>query len=123
MRLVEIFLDNNGPFNPTRDLTPKDIKVDSIQDPRLVRLHLKHSKTDPFGEGSDTFVVRTYNELCPVSALLAWLTHQEANQLGPLFYFQSGTPLTRSTFVIQFYQQQELTLLGFRVTVSASEPQ
>ena len=102
MRSGEISLGNDSPFDPTRDLTPQDIEVDSVQDPRLVRLHLKHSKTDPFGEGSDIFVARTYNELCPVSALLAWLTHREADRSSPLFYFQSGVPLTRSTFVTRF---------------------
>jgi len=34
-----------------------------------------------------------------VSALLAWLVQRGNNQTGPLFFFQSGAPLTRSSFV------------------------
>jgi len=82
MRSGKVSLGTNGPSDPTRDLTLQDIKVDIVQHPRLVRLHLKHSKTDQF---ADIFMVRTYNELCPASALLAWLTHREADRSCPLF--------------------------------------
>jgi len=82
MRLGEISLGTDGPSSPTRDLTLWDIKVDSVQHPRLARLYLKHSKTDWF---TDIFMARTYNELYPVSALLTWLTHQEADRSCPLF--------------------------------------
>ena len=102
MQPGEIFLGTDGPFDLTRDLTPQDIEIDSIENPQLLRLHLKHSKTDPYTEGSDIFVLRMHDELCPVSALLARLTHREADRRGPLFYFQSGSPLVRSTFVIHF---------------------
>ena len=89
-------------FDPTRDLTPQDIEVDSLDNPKLLRLHFKHSKTDPCGEGSDVFVSRTHDKLCPVSALLAWLTHWEGDRNGPLFHFQTGRLLVRSTFVNRF---------------------
>jgi len=67
--------------------------------PKLLRLHCK---TDPYSEGSDIFVARTFDELWPLSAILAWLTHQETGNSGTFFHFQSGAPLTYSTFVIQF---------------------
>jgi len=102
LRSGEICSGADGPFDPTSDLTPQDIEIDSIQNPQILRIRLKHSKTDPFREGSDIFVARTQNELCPVSAVLAWLTNREADRTTPLFYFQSGAPLTRSTFVTRF---------------------
>ena len=94
MRSGEICLDANASFDPTRDLTPQDIEVDSAQEPRLLRLHLKHSKTDPFSEGSDIFLAKAYDELCPMAALLAWLTHRGPDHTGPLFRFHSGATNT-----------------------------
>ena len=110
----EISLGADSSFDPTRDLTPHDIEVDNLVNPQLLRLHLKHSKTDPYSEGSDIFIARTHDELCPVSAILAWLTHREAGRSGPLFYFQSGTPLTRSTFVIRL--KEALSAAGINPT-------
>jgi len=110
LRSGEICLENNDLFDPARDLTFQDVKVDSLEDPKLLRLRLKHSKTDPYSEGSDIFVSRTYDELCPLSALLAWLTQRESRHQNPLFYFQSGAPLTRSTFVTRF--KEALTAAG-----------
>ena len=114
LRSGEISLGADSSFDPTRDLTPHDIEVDNLENPQLLRLHLKHSKTDPYSEGSDIFIARTHDELCPVSAVLAWLTHREAGRSGPLFYFQSGTPLTRSTFVIRL--KEALSAAGINPT-------
>ena len=55
----KVSLGTNGPSDPTRDLMLQDIKIDSVQHPRLVRLHLKHSKTDQF---ADIFIARTYSD-------------------------------------------------------------
>jgi len=70
LRSGEIYLETNDLFDPVRDLTSQDVEVDNLDDPKLLRLHLKHSKTDPYSEGSDIFISRTYDELCPLSALL-----------------------------------------------------
>jgi len=101
LRSGEVGLETNGAFDPTRDLTPQDVEVDNLDHPKLLKLHLKHSKTDPYSEGSDIFIARTNDELCPVAALLSWLTQRNGDQRGPLFCFKSGAPLTRSTLVIR----------------------
>ena len=51
-------------------LSPQDITVDSIHNPQLFKIHLKTSKTDPFREGSDIWLVQSHDNLCPVSAVL-----------------------------------------------------
>ena len=87
-----------GAFDQTRDLTPQDIAVDDFRGPKTIKVHLKCSKTDPFREGTDVYLARTDDELCPIAAMLSWLVIR-GNTEGPLFNFQSGTPLTQSSFV------------------------
>ena len=97
----EICCAGGGSFNQTRDLTPQDVTVDCITNPQMLRVHLKHSKTDPFREGTDIFVARTNDELCPVTALLTRLVERGKKE-GPLFQFHSGASLTHGTFVACF---------------------
>ena len=88
-----------GSFEQSRDLTLHDIAVDDIRNPTTLRVHLKCSKTDPFREGTDIFLARTDDELCPIAAMLSWLVIR-GNEDGPLFNFHSGAPLTHSSFVL-----------------------
>ena len=54
----------------------------------------------PFRQGMDIFIGRTFNELCPVAAVLSYLTRRGNNQ-GPLFWFVDGRLLTWDRLVIQ----------------------
>ena len=60
-------------FNAALHLRPSDISIDSHENPSLMRIHLKHSKTDQERVGIDLYIGRTDNELCPVAAMLAYL--------------------------------------------------
>ena len=102
MRSGELGVSNDGTFDPSRDLTANDISVDDIRNPQVLKIRLKHSKTDPFREGTDIVVARTHDDLCPVTAMLAWIVLRSWPRDDPLFYFQSGAPLTRSNFVTHF---------------------
>ena len=102
MRSGELGVSNDGTFDPSRDLTANDISVDDIRNPQLLKIRLKHSKTDPFREGTDIVVARTHDDLCPVTAMLAWIVLRSRPRDDPLFYFQSRAPLTRSNFVTHF---------------------
>ena len=114
MRSGELCVGTDGPFDPDKDLTARDVQVDNLHNPQLLKIHLKQSKTDPFRVGTDIFMSRTHDQLCPVSALLAWLICSGNNQTGPLFYFQSGAPLTRSSFVIKL--KEALAAVGIDPT-------
>ena len=72
--------------------------VDNYQNPSLIRILLKTSKTDPFCKGTNILLGRTRDNVCPVAALLQWLV-QRGNGPGPLFVFVSGAPLTRPQLV------------------------
>ena len=76
-----------------KHMSPADIAVDSHINPTLLRVNLKQSKTDQHGDGIDLFVGWSYNNLCPVSAMLTYLV-QWGNSEGPLFLFPDGKPLS-----------------------------
>ena len=79
-------------------LLPSDIAVDSRENPRLLVVHLRQSKTDPFGVGCHVHIGRTDTTPCPVAAVLNYLSIRPA-AAGPLFLMEDGTPLTRSALV------------------------
>ena len=81
-------------------LKPEDITVDNRESPSFLRVFLKKSKTDPFGNGMALFVGRTYHPICPVSAILAFLARRQQGQ-GPLFIHEDGSPLTKNQLVRQ----------------------
>ena len=72
-----------------------DIHVDSRNHSSIV---LRHSKTDLFGAGVSLFVGATGDTLCPVAAVLFYLSVWPSGQ-GPLFMYQDGRPLPRIDFV------------------------
>ena len=85
-------------FDRTIHLTSRDIAVDSLQSPTMLKVRLKASKTDPTKRGVDLFIGRTWNSLCPVVALLRYLAVRGVDD-GPLFREQNGAPLSRQSLV------------------------
>ena len=83
--------------------TPPDILVDSRDNPTMVSVHLCHSKTDPFGAGVTIYLGRTYQPVCPVSALLAYLARR-GHSHDLLFLFQDGSTLSRQKLVFHVRQ-------------------
>jgi len=71
---------NDREFDPSVHLTKKDLALDNQREPQTLRAH----KTDPFRQGIFLFVGRTGKDLCPVSAILAYLVVR-GNSNGPLF--------------------------------------
>ena len=53
-------------FNPGTDLAWGDVALDSLTNPRTVQFHLKKSKCDQFGKGTDIVMGVTDDSLCPV---------------------------------------------------------
>ena len=103
MRSEELCIqDTTRGFDETTNLTFSDVAVDDYQNPSLLRIHLKTSKTDSFCKGTDIMLGRTNDELCPVAALLQWMV-QRGNAPGPLFKFASGALLTRPRLVVRLH--------------------
>lgn len=94
-------------------LSVDDIAIDSRQDPQIMTILLRRSKTDPFGTGTRLYLGRTGNKLCPISAMLAYLAIRP-HVAGPLFILQDGTPLTRGRLVTHL--RQALSQLNVNAT-------
>jgi len=63
-----------------------------------MQVQLKGSKTDQTRLGVNLYLGRTFNDLCPVAAMLTYLMIKGFDQ-GPLFRLQNGQPLTRQKLV------------------------
>ena len=84
-------------------LTVADVTVNSRENPSFLRVFLRRSKTDPFGNGIALYVGRTYHSISPVTAVLSFMARRPHLQ-GPLFIHENGSPLTRSHLVKQIRQ-------------------
>ena len=93
-----ITVDSSASFDEAVHLSPLEVNLDSRVNPRMIRLRLQQSKTDPFHRGADVFLGRTYHDICPVSALLDYLV-QRGQDRGPLFTYSDGSSLSRQKLV------------------------
>ena len=100
LRAGEMTVPNDWEFDPSVHLMKKDLALDNQREPQTLRVHIKRSKTDPFRQGIFLFVGRTGKDLCPVSAILAYLVVR-GNSNGPLFVYQDGRCLTRQRLVCE----------------------
>ena len=96
LRSGEITVPTDAGFDEGVHLTFNDISVDCTENPQVIRVRIKASKTDPFRVGADIFIGRTDNDLCPVAAVLAFMALRGP---GPFFHFRDSKPLTRSHLV------------------------
>ncbi len=97
LRSGEFTCPSRASFRDTM-LSPADIRTDSPSNPSFVTVHLRHSKTDTFGEGAMLFLGRTHTPICPVSAILRYAPLQ-GSTYGPLFLFQDGSTLSRQLLI------------------------
>ena len=112
MRAGEFTCQSLQAFTPQM-LGPQDISVDSHQNPSTITILLRHSKTDPFGNGVNIYLGRTSQTICPVAALLGYLA-QRGQRPGPLFLFQDGSPLSKDRLLSHI--RQVLSTFGVDTT-------
>ena len=65
---------------------------------RMVQIHLKVSKCDQFGGGTNIILGATDDALCPVKAMVLFVTERGC-ALSPFFHKASGETATKSWFV------------------------
>ena len=83
-RSGEITIPHDGAYDPNTHLSFSDVAVNNSKRPSIISLLIKQSKTDQGREGTRVVIGKTGDDLCPVSALLAYLS-QWGNNPGPLF--------------------------------------
>ena len=90
-------------FDLQVNLTFSDLAADNAQAPRVISIKLKRSKSDQFMKGVKLVLGRTNDVLCPVTALLQYLSHRGTSP-GPLFHWDNHKPLSKSKFVGHVHQ-------------------
>lgn len=83
----EITISSDSSYDKGAHLSYEDIAVDRLHCPRVLKVRLKASKTDPFRVGVDIFVGKTGNQLC--NSILHMVARGPGE--GPFFCFE---PLT-----------------------------
>ncbi len=99
-RSGEITLPSAEAYSQSQHLAWGDIAIDDRANPRILKVHLKRSKTDQAGQGVDVFIGRTGGPLCPVAAVLSYIIIR-GSAPGPFFRFPDGQPLTKPRFVTE----------------------
>lgn len=113
--LGELLLPEGTTFDQNGHLGWGDMAVNDPKTPRIIRFHLKQSKSDQFGRGADIVLGRTGCELCPVAAVLSYTSVRGTKQ-GPFFVSRSGKPLFKSRFVAEL--RNILESLGLPPTIT-----
>ena len=108
-RSGEITVPSAAAFDPTIHLSWGDVAVDDLANPSVIRFFLKRSKCDQFGSGVEVFVGKTGKPVCPVTAVLAYLSSR-GDAPGPFFKDSHGKPLTKSVFIREV--RSALTTMG-----------
>ena len=94
-------------------LAVSGVSIDSRQNPQVLTVFLHRSKTDQFGSGSYIYLGRTDATLCPVAAVLTYLSIRPSTP-GPLFIFHDNTPLSRPQLISHL--RDTLSQVGVNVT-------
>ena len=97
MRVGEFTISGPRDYDASIHLSFSDITVDSRDNPRLLQVTIKQSKTDPFRRGVNIYLGVTDSAICPISGILPYLASR-GNKAGPLFITQDGKGLTRQAF-------------------------
>ena len=98
LRSGELTVQSVQAFDSSVHLTVSEAAVDSRQNPPLMRVRLKQSKTNPFRQSVDIHLGRTDSALCPITVMLAYLARR-GQEAGPLFLASNGTPLSKQRLV------------------------
>ena len=84
LRSGEMTVPSDASYDPACHLGWRDIAVDNPRAPRMVRVTIKQSKTDPFRKGIDLFVGKTGTKVCPVVAMVNYW-QREGKEMAPYF--------------------------------------
>ena len=92
LRCNEFTVPSQRSYDPAAHLSYSDIAVDDCDNPSLVVIYNKKSKTDPFHRGTSITLGATRHEICPVKALMLYLARQ-GSQAGPFSYAKTNNSL------------------------------
>ena len=94
LRVSEFTTPSDTQYNKNCHLSIDNISIDSRDNPQLLKVTIKQSKTDPFLVGVDLYLGASGVTICPVKELLPYLDLRDHHK-GPLFILENGKYLTR----------------------------
>ena len=94
-RLGELLVESVDQYHQSSSLSWGDVAVDNATSPSMLRVHLKRSKCDQFGNDVDIIVGHTGSSICPVSAVLNYIRLRQ-DEPGPFFRDRTNQPVTKS---------------------------
>ena len=97
LRVSEFTIPSHNGYDPSLHLSLQDISIDHRDNPNVLRIHVKQSKTDPFRQGVQIYLGATNTNVCPILGILPYLALRRT-QPGPLFLTENGQGLTRQIF-------------------------
>ena len=97
LRCGEFTVPSQEAYDPDMHLSLADIALDDKNNPTVIQVTIKQSKTDPFRQGVDLYLGKTGKDICPVCAIIPYLVIRGAKP-GPLFVFADGLYLTWQWF-------------------------
>ena len=84
LRVSEFTIPSNSQFDEASHLCLNNISIDSKDNPKMLQILLKQSKTDPFCRGVSICLGATESNLCPAKGILPYL-ELRGTCTGPLF--------------------------------------
>ena len=109
LRAGELTVPSPQSYDATYHLNLADVSANHPDQPSVIHLRIKASKTDPLRKGVTVVLGATGKELCPVQALVSYL-RVRGKTPGPVFRQRDGRPLVKGEFVR--WVQQALQQLG-----------
>jgi len=97
LRVSEFTVPCHTDYDPSLHLSLQDISIDNRDNPRILKVNIKQSKTDPFRQGVQIYLGATDTPLCPILGILPYLARRGV-RTGPLFPTEHGQGLTRQDF-------------------------
>ena len=97
LRCSEFTTPSQQEYDPQVHLQYEDVAVDCRNNPRMLMVRIKQSKTDPFRQGVTLWLGKTDCAVCPITGILPYLAARGPRP-GPLFITSNGTYMTRQAF-------------------------
>ena len=95
-------------YDSSKHLSQGDIAVNSHDNPTVMSVRIKSSKTDQFGEGVTLYLGKGCAPLCPISSMMQYLAIRSPAP-GPLFVDDSNKPLTKQAFISKVHSALSAT--------------
>ena len=76
LRSSEFTVWQQRSYDKSVHLSLSDIALDSWASPKILRVHIKQSKMEPFRQGAIIYLGKSYKEICPVTAVVPYLAGQ-----------------------------------------------